>query len=119
MSLINAYNLVVKLNGTKIAKQTECRLSIGIELREKAGNSTWREYLAGLSEWSVSAQGLVCETSTSLLRLQIAKTLVTISFDIDGETFTGQAWIGQTSIGGGVIGKASWDASFTGNGSLS
>lgn len=116
--LIPAYNLVVKLNGTRIAKCQECQLSVNVELREKAGNTLWREYLAGLSDYAISAQGLICETSTSLLRTQIARQLVTVSFEVGDESLTGQCWLTRTSLGGGVMGKGTWNVELTGNGVL-
>lgn len=121
MAIIKGFNLIVEKAGTRIAGQTDCTLNVSTELIEKAGTATgWREYLAGLSEWTVDCSGLLMGTQhTSMIREQVAKTALTLSFSIGGEVFSGQAYIESCQYQGNVKGSAKWQVSFTGTGALS
>lgn len=121
--LIEGHKLILSVgtsqNVAPIAASRDCSLSISTELIEKSGtNATWKEYLAGLNEWSISASGLLVAAHTSVLRLQIARTKLSVSFAIGSETFTGEGYIDSSSYSGGVQGKGTWQISIKGSGAL-
>lgn len=114
----------VKLGANKIAEISNWSLDLGaddIEITSFDSNG-WKEYLAGLKEWSGSIEGNLKTTDTNgqkaILNAWLNGTKLSFTFEVSsGVTFTGEAFV-KPSIEVPVDDKASFSVDITGTGAL-
>ena len=114
----------VKLGANKIAEISNWSLDLGaddIEITSFDSNG-WKEYLAGLKEWSGSIEGNLKTDDTkgqkAILNAWLNGTKLSFTFEVSsGVTFTGEAFV-KPSIEVPVDDKASFSCDITGTGAL-
>ena len=114
----------VKLGANKIAEISNWSLDLGaddIEITSFDSNG-WKEYLAGLKEWSGSIEGNLKTDDTNgqkaILNAWLNGTKLSFTFEVSsGVTFTGDAFV-KPSIEVPVDDKASFSCDITGTGAL-
>jgi predicted secreted protein len=116
----------VKLGANKIAEISNWSLDLGaddIEITSFDSNG-WKEYLAGLKEWSGSIEGnlKVGTTDTNgqkaILNAWLNGTKLSFTFEVSsGVSFQGEAFV-KPSIEVPVDDKASFSCDITGTGAL-
>jgi predicted secreted protein len=114
----------VKLNTHKIAEISNWSLDLGaddIDITSFDSNG-WKEYLAGLKEWSGSIEGNLKTNDTNgqkaIFSAWLAGTPLTFTFEVSsGVTFQGSAFV-KPSIEVPVDDKASFSCDITGTGAL-
>ena len=114
----------VKLGANKVAEISNWSLDLGaddIDITSFDSNG-WKEYLAGLKEWSGSIEGNLKTDDTNgqkaILQAWLAGTLLTFTFEVSsGVTFQGSALV-KPSIEVPVDDKASFSCDITGTGAL-
>ena len=115
---------VVKLGANKIAEISNWSLDLGaddVEITSFDSNG-WKEYLAGLKEWSGSIEGNFDSTDANgqkaILNAWLNGTKLSFTFEVSsGVTFTGDAFV-KPSIEMPVDDKASFSVDITGTGAL-
>lgn len=123
-TVIHGRNLIIKMNGTAIAGAKSCEISVKCDKIETASPSTgtWRTFLAGRKEWSVSCGHLIPASGTPLKSdVAMVRQTVTLTMQsgISGDTISGSAIVEQWSASGAVGSLANGKFSFCGNGALS
>lgn len=123
-TVVHGRNLIIKMNGTAIAGAKSCEISVKCDKIETASPSTgtWRTFLAGRKEWSVSCGHLITASGTPLKsRAQMVGQTVTLTMqtDMPGDTISGSAIVEQWSASGAVGSLANGKFSFCGSGPLS
>lgn len=114
----------VKLGANKIAEISNWSLDLGaddVEITSFDSNG-WKEYLAGLKEWSGSIEGNLKTDDTSgqkaILNAWINGETLEFTFEVStGVTFEGEALV-KPSIEVPVDDKASFSCDITGTGAL-
>ena len=114
----------VKLGANKIAEISNWSLDLGaddIEITSFDSNG-WKEYLAGLKEWSGSIEGNLKTDDTNgqkaILNAWINGETLEFTFEVStGVTFEGEALV-KPSIEVPVDDKASFSCDITGTGAL-
>ena len=114
----------VKLGTDKIAEISNWSLDLGaddVEITSFDSNG-WKEYLAGLKEWSGSIEGNLKTGDTNgqkaILQAWLAGTALTFTFEVSsGVSFQGSAYV-KPSIEVPVDDKASFSCDITGTGAL-
>ena len=114
----------VKLSANKVAEISNWSLDLGaddIDITSFDSNG-WKEYLAGLKEWSGSIEGNLKTGDTNgqkaILQAWLAGTPLTFTFEVSsGVTFQGSALV-KPSIEVPVDDKASFSCDITGTGAL-
>lgn len=114
----------VKLGANKVAEISNWSLDLGaddIEITSFDSNG-WKEYLAGLKEWSGSIEGNLKTNDTNgqkaILNAWLNGTKLSFTFEVSsGVTFTGEAFV-KPSIEVPVDDKASFSVDITGTGAL-
>jgi len=114
----------VKLSANKVAEISNWSLDLGaddIDITSFDSNG-WKEYLAGLKEWSGSIEGNLKTDDTNgqkaILQAWLAGTPLTFTFEVSsGVTFQGSALV-KPSIEVPVDDKASFSCDITGTGAL-
>ena len=114
----------VKLGTNKIAEIANWSLDLGaddIDITSFDSNG-WKEYLAGLKEWSGSIEGNFKPTDTNgqkaILTAWLNGTALTFTFEVSsGVTFQGSAFV-KPSIEVPVDDKATFSCDITGTGAL-
>lgn len=114
----------VKLGANKIAEISNWSLDLGaddIEITSFDSNG-WKEYLAGLKEWSGSIEGNLKTDDTNgqkaILNAWLNGTKLSFTFEVSsGVTFQGEAFV-KPSIEVPVDDKASFSCDITGTGAL-
>jgi len=114
----------VKLGANKIAEISNWSLDLGaddIDITSFDSNG-WKEYLAGLKEWSGSIEGNLKTDDTNgqkaIFSAWLAGTPLTFTFEVSsGVTFKGEALV-KPSIEVPVDDKASFSCDITGTGAL-
>lgn len=114
----------VKLGANKIAEISNWSLDLGaddIEITSFDSNG-WKEYLAGLKEWSGSIEGNLKTDDTNgqkaILNAWLNGTKLSFTFEVSsGVTFTGDAFV-KPSIEVPIDDKASFSCDITGTGAL-
>ena len=141
MGTIKGQNLRVMVGGKCIAMATNCTFHISAQLEDsstKDSTGDWQEQeVTGLS-WDAQCDALVTltdngtngELATDLMRLMIAKTLVTLTFDQTAGTNnrtgqnaaikrTGTAYINDIQITAQNRANSTFSVQFSGTGALS
>ena len=121
---IAGYGGAVKLGTNKIAEISNWSLDLGaddIDITSFDSNG-WKEYLAGLKEWSGSIEGNLKTNDTNgqkaIFNAWLAGTPLTFTFEVSsGVTFQGSAFV-KPSIEVPVDDKASFSCDITGTGAL-
>jgi predicted secreted protein len=114
----------VKLSANKVAEISNWSLDLGaddIDITSFDSNG-WKEYLAGLKEWSGSIEGNLKTDDTNgqkaIFSAWLAGTPLTFTFEVSsGVTFKGEALV-KPSIEVPVDDKASFSCDITGTGAL-
>ena len=114
----------VKLGANKVAEISNWSLDLGaddIDITSFDSNG-WKEYLAGLKEWSGSIEGNLKTNDTNgqkaIFSAWLAGTPLTFTFEVSsGVTFQGSAFV-KPSIELPVDDKASFSCDITGTGAL-
>ena len=114
----------VKLGANKVAEISNWSLDLGaddIDITSFDSNG-WKEYLAGLKEWSGSIEGNLKTNDTNgqkaIFSAWLAGTPLTFTFEVSsGVTFQGSALV-KPSIEVPVDDKASFSCDITGTGAL-
>ena len=115
----------VKLNTNKVAEISNWSLDLGaddVEITSFDSNG-WKEYLAGLKEWSGSIEGNFVAGDTNgqkaILNAWLAGETLEFTFEVSsGVTFEGEALV-KPSIEVPVDDKASFSCDIQGTGALS
>jgi predicted secreted protein len=121
---IAGYGGAVKLGANKIAEISNWSLDLGaddVEITSFDSNG-WKEYLAGLKEWSGSCEGNFKADDTNgqraILNAWLAGEKLEFTFEVSsGVTFKGEALV-KPSIEVPVDDKASFSCDITGTGAL-
>ena len=115
----------VKLGASKVAELSNWSLDLGADDVDVTSfdSNGWKEYLAGLKEWSGSIEGNLKTDDTNgqkaILAAWLAGTKLTFTFEVStGVTFQGDALV-KPSIEVPVDDKASFSCDITGTGALS
>ncbi len=114
----------VKLNTNKVAEISNWSLDLGaddVEITSFDSNG-WKEYLAGLKEWSGSIEGNFVADDTNgqkaILNAWLNGTKLSFVFEVSSSvTFTGDAFV-KPSIEVPVDDKASFSCDIQGTGAL-
>jgi predicted secreted protein len=114
----------VKISANKVAEISNWSLDLGaddIDVTSFDSNG-WKEYLAGLKEWSGSIEGNLKTDDTNgqkaILNAWLSGTPLTFTFEVSsGVTFQGSAFV-KPSIEVPVDDKASFSCDITGTGAL-
>lgn len=123
MAVIHGRNLIIRVGGTAIAGAKSCEINVDGEQIETASPSTgtWRTFLAGRKEWSVSCGFLIPAKGTPLKsEAAMVNTTVTLTVQsgLSGDTLTGSAIVKSWKASGtiGILSQGSFQ--FRGNGAL-
>jgi predicted secreted protein len=114
----------VKLGANKIAEISNWSLDLGaddVEITSFDSNG-WKEYLAGLKEWSGSIEGNLKTDDTTgqkaILNAWLSGEKLAFTFEVSsGVSFQGEAFV-KPSIEVPVDDKASFSCDITGTGAL-
>jgi len=114
----------VKLGANKIAEISNWSLDLGaddVEITSFDSNG-WKEYLAGLKEWSGSIEGNLKTTDANgqkaILNAWLNGTKLSFTFEVSsGVTFTGDAFV-KPSIEVPIDDKATFSCDIQGTGPL-
>jgi len=114
----------VKLGANKIAEISNWSLDLGADDIDITSfdSGGWKEYLAGLKEWSGSIEGNFDSTDTTgqkaILNAWINGETLEFTFEVSsGVSFQGEAFV-KPSIEVPVDDKASFSCDITGTGAL-
>ena len=121
--MIHGRKLIVKVGGTAIAGAKSCELSIKGDQIEVASptTGTWRDFIAGRKEWSVTCGHLIPASGTPLKsNAAMVNTVVTLTIETDmtGDTLIGQAIVETWKASGTVGNLATGTFQFKGKGAL-
>ena len=121
---IAGYGGAVKLGANKIAEISNWSLDLGADDIEITSfdSEGWKEYLAGLKEWSGSIEGNLKTDDTNgqkaILTAWINGETLEFTFEVSsGVSFQGEAFV-KPSIEVPVDDKASFSCDITGTGAL-
>ena len=121
---IAGYGGAVKLGANKIAEISNWSLDLGADDIEITSfdSEGWKEYLAGLKEWSGSMEGNLKTDDTNgqkaILNARINGETLEFTFEVSsGVSFQGEAFV-KPSIEVPVDDKASFSCDITGTGAL-
>ena len=114
----------VKLSANKIAEISNWSLDLGADDIDITSfdSQGWKEYLAGLKEWSGSIEGNLKPDDTNgqkaILNAWLSGEKLTFTFEVSsGVSFQGEAFV-KPSIEVPVDDKASFSCDITGKGAL-
>lgn len=124
MEVIHGRNLIIRVDGTAIAGAKSCEINVDGEQIETASPSkgTWRTFLAGRKEWSVSCGFLIPASGTPLKsEAAMVNTTVTLTVQsgLSGDTLTGEAIVKAWKASGTIGNLSQGSFQFRGNGALS
>jgi len=140
MAIVNATDIVVKINATvdsapveQLLHATSASLSISQDMMEATSKTSqgYQDNLPGLRSWEISSDGFVdfvgaganTINTTELISLMLetqANAEVEVSFGVaNGDIYKGGAFITSVSISSGVEENATYSISLQGSGSLS
>lgn len=119
--VIHGRKIIVKVGGTAIAGAKSCEISIDGDQIEVASptTGTWRDFIAGRKEWSVTCGHLIPASGTPLKsNAAMVNTVVTLTIETDmtGDTLTGQAIVKTWKASGTVGNLATGTFQFRGKG---
>lgn len=130
---LDASDVTLDLNGKPFGCSTSAGLSVDTDMDEAScqASGAWKEFIPGTHGWGLDADALARiatgtdaaanVTFTDLLRLQIAKTLIPVSFGttISGDArFEGNAYIKSFKQNRPEKGKVTFSVSLQGTGPL-
>lgn len=123
MAVIHGRNLIIRVDGTAIAGAKSCEINVDGEQIETASPSTgtWRTFLAGRKEWSVSCGFLIPASDTPLKsEAAMVNTTVTLTVQsgLSGDTLTGSAIVKAWKASGTIGNLSQGSFQFRGNGAL-
>ena len=123
MEVIHGRHLIIKVNGTAIAGAKSCEINVEGEQLETASpdTGTWRTFLAGRKEWSVTCGYLIPAAGTPLRsEAAMVNTTVTLTMQsgMSGDTLTGSAIVRTWRASGNIGNLAQGSFQFRGNGAL-
>lgn len=123
MAVIHGRNLIIMVGGTAIAGAKSCEINVDGEQIETASASTgtWRTFLAGRKEWSVSCGFLIPASGTPLKsEAAMVNTTVTLTVQsgLSGDTLTGSAIVKAWKASGTIGNLSQGSFQFRGNGAL-
>lgn len=123
MAVIHGRNLIIMVGGTAIAGAKSCEINVDGEQIETASPSTgtWRTFLAGRKEWSVSCGFLIPASDTPLKsEAAMVNTTVTLTVQsgLSGDTLTGSAIVKAWKASGTIGNLSQGSFQFRGNGAL-
>lgn len=123
MAVIHGRHLIIKVNGTAIAGAKSCEINVEGEQLETASpdTGTWRTFLAGRKEWSVTCGYLIPAAGTPLRsEAAMVNTTVTLTMQsgMSGDTLTGSAIVRTWRASGNIGNLAQGSFQFRGNGAL-
>lgn len=123
MAVIHGRNLIIRVDGTAIAGAKSCEINVDGEQIETATPSkgTWRTFLAGRKEWSVSCGFLIPASGTPLKsEAAMVNTTVTLTVQsgLSGDTLTGSAIVKAWKASGTIGNLSQGSFQFRGNGAL-
>lgn len=123
MAVIHGRNLIIRVGGTAIAGAKSCEINVDGEQIETASPSTgtWRTFLAGRKEWSVSCGFLIPASGTPLKsEAAMVNTTVTLTVQsgLSGDTLTGSAIVKAWKASGTIGNLSQGSFQFRGNGAL-
>lgn len=112
------------MNGTAIAGAKSCEISIDGDQIEIASplQGSWKVFIAGRKEWSVSCGFLIPASGTPLKsEAEMVNTTVTLTVQSgrSGDTISGSAIVKSWKASGTVGNLAQGSFQFKGNGALS
>jgi len=113
----------IKFDNGSIAEMENWSLDVGVDEIETTNfdSNDWKEFRAGLKEWSGSFEGNLVKGHKAALFDKLG-TIASIELKVtatDGAiTFTGQAFLTGLNVEVGVADKASLSADFRGTGPL-
>ena len=114
----------VKLSANKVAEISNWSLDLGADDIDITSfdSQGWKEYLAGLKEWSGSIEGNLKTDDTNgqkaILNAWLNGTKLSFTFEVSsGVSFQGEAFV-KPSIEVPVDDKASFSCDITGTGAL-
>ena len=114
----------VKVSANKVAEISNWSLDLGADDIDVTSfdSNRWKEYLAGLKEWSGSIEGNLKTDDTSgqkaILNAWLNGTKLSFTFEVSsGVSFQGEAFV-KPSIEVPVDDKASFSCDITGTGAL-
>jgi predicted secreted protein len=121
---LSGFGGAVKLGTNKIAEVSNWSLDLGaddIDITSFDSNG-WKEYLAGLKEWSGSIEGNFKPNDTNgqkaILQAWLAGNKLTFTFEVStGVSFQGEAFV-KPSIEVPVDDKATFSCDIQGTGAL-
>lgn len=123
MAVIHGRNLIIMVGGTAIAGAKSCEINVDGEQIETASASTgtWRTFLAGRKEWSVSC-GFLIPASGTPLKSEVAMVNTTVTLTVQsglsGDTLTGSAIVKAWKASGTIGNLSQGSFQFRGNGAL-
>lgn len=123
MAVIHGRNLIIRVDGTAIAGAKSCEINVDGEQIETASASTgtWRTFLAGRKEWSVSC-GFLIPASGTPLKSEVAMVNTTVTLTVQsglsGDTLTGSAIVKAWKASGTIGNLSQGSFQFRGNGAL-
>lgn len=123
MAVIHGRNLIIMVGGTAIAGAKSCEINVDGEQIETASASTgtWRTFLAGRKEWSVSC-GFLIPASDTPLKSEVAMVNTTVTLTVQsglsGDTLTGSAIVKAWKASGTIGNLSQGSFQFRGNGAL-
>lgn len=123
MAVIHGRNLIIRVDGTAIAGAKSCEINVDGEQIETASPSTgtWRTFIAGRKEWSVSCGFLIPASGTPLKsEAAMVNTTVTLTVQsgLSGDTLTGSAIVKAWKASGTIGNLSQGSFQFRGNGAL-
>ena len=123
MAVIHGRNLIIRVGGTAIAGAKSCEINVDGEQIETASPSkgTWRTFIAGRKEWSVSCGFLIPASGTPLKsEAAMVNTTVTLTVQsgLSGDTLTGSAIVKAWKASGTIGNLSQGSFQFRGNGAL-
>lgn len=130
---LDASDVTLELNSLPFGCSTSAGLSVETDMDEAScqASGAWKEYIPGAHGWNMDVDALARVatgadaaanlTYADLLALQIAKTLIPVSFgtDISGDVrFVGDSYIKSFKMNRPETGKVTFSVSLQGTGPL-
>ena len=120
MAAVLGNRIYISLDGTQIAGLKSCSLSNGCDTIEIASPSTgsWRDFIAGRKEWSMSCSWLVLSTSAMKTNALRPGTVYTIAFTDGTTSMSGSAICVKADVEANMGALAKGIFQFKGKGAL-
>lgn len=124
--IIEGGKIIIKVNGTAIAAAKSCEINVNCDEVERtsASQQSWREFLAGRKEWTVTCTHLVTSYSGApgsgvKKSIEMIGTAVTLTIELSvSDSMTGSALVKTWRASAVKHSLAQGSFSFRGNGPL-